>query len=930
MGAGLLGVVVWRALLLYADFLWFDHLGFAAVFVRSLTCRLAGFLLGAGAGLLLLYANFRLSLRLDGPPAWAQNRPGVTHGGPVMWVLTGPLLLLASVFAGVSGAALWSPWLLAAHSQPWGSGDPVFGRDLAFYLQQLPFQIGLQRLLAGLAVTAWALLYLRYAELPVPGDADSSGDLTNLVPAARRHLSWLGAGVALLLGWGWWLARFNLLTGSRSAVVAGAGAVDVAVRLPFCGLLVGLSLLAAVLLLGNVRAASLRRLALVVVVYLLVVAAGYGGLALYRTLAVLPNESDAERPYIERSIAATREALGLAQVRVQPFELGAALAPEQLAAEREVLSTVPLWSPPEITEQLVGTETLRAYYNFLVADYDRYQVGGRRQQVAVVAREMQVDRLEQAAQNWVNRHLVYTHGYGLVMASAHDSGAAGEPVKLIRDIPPRTPPELPLTQPRIYYGEIPSDYALTGLRPGSTTQELDYPAGDRNVGTTYAGQGGVPLGGGLRRLAWAVRLRSLNVLISRLLQPGSRLHWRRAVLERLQTLAPFLDYDSEPYPVVVDGRIVWLVDAYTVSQRYPYAQTYPLAPAVTLSAVQVERETRQMVNYVRNSVKVTVDAYDGTVRFYAWDPHDPLLAAWARAFPTLFTRDPLPAALREHVRYPADLFALQARAYARYHMTAPEVFYNGEDLWDVAREETTVRTPQPDGSYHFEPRRERMAPYYALLRLPGEAQAQFRLILPFTPASNVEAATGRDNLIGWLAADCDPARYGQLTVFHFPKSTLVFGPLQVEALIDQDPEISQQLTLWSEQGSRVLRGRLLVIPVGNTLLYVEPLYLTAERRGALPELKRVVVFYNGVVRMADRLDRALELALSGDRETSGSVEALRLQQLGRQAAAAYSAAEAARQQGDLRTYGEKLNAVGRLLQEFGQAPAPAAAPGQAR
>ncbi|MBI2300336.1 MAG: UPF0182 family protein [Armatimonadetes bacterium] len=514
--------------------------------------------------------------------------------------------------------------------------------------------------------------------------------------------------------------------------------------------------------------------------------------AVYQRLVVLPNEIECEAPYLKQTIDFTRAGLGLDRARPQEYEVVDSLSANELRQHEETLDTIPLWSTSEITEQLVGTETLRTYYNFWVTDYDRYRIGGKREQVALVLREMQPDRLDPAAQTWVNRHLVYTHGYGLAMASAHDTGEAGKPVKIIGDIPARTPRDLPVTRPQVYYGEVPSDYIVTGLSQASQTAEFDHPSGEKNVTTAYAGDGGLPLGGFLRRVAFALRFRSINLLVSDQPGPDARLHFRREVADRVAALAPFLDLDSDPYPVLANGALSWIQDAYTVSDKYPYAWPYPLYPAVAVAQEQPERNARRQAAYLRNSVKVVVDAYTGKVRFHVYDPDCPVLRTWRRVFPSLFTDDPLPPAVAEHVRYPNDLFTLQARAYARFHMTEPQVFYNSEDLWDFAREMTTTRVPQPDGTYQFAQARERMLPYYVLLRLPGEQEARFRLIVPFTPASTAQALTGRDNLIGWLAADCEPGpRYGELTVFDFPKSKLVYGPLQVEALIDQDPDISR-------------------------------------------------------------------------------------------------------------------------------------------
>lgn len=928
----LTALLILKALWLWTEWEWFASLGYHAVLKTIWLTRLGLFAVTLPVAALLLLGSLRYSLRCDEAPRWSVRRDTITVG-PVIWAALPALLWLGAVGVAYLASTLWEPFLTMLRAAPSGTVDPVFGRDVSFYLLQLPLWLRIQRLLLGVLLVVWVGLYFRYVELPMPSGDELVLDLRQMSPRAAAHLSRVGAAVLLTWAWGFWLARYGLLTSSRSGAVWGAGYTDVHVRLPLLAVMAALALLVAAALWLGAHRLSWPKLAWTLGGFVVALLLSLVVPAVCQRLVVLPSEVERERPYIERCIAATRAGLGLDRADVRQYDGTARLSADELAQHEATLATVPLWSVNEITEQLVGTESLRAYYNFWLADYDRYELGGKLEQVAVMVREMQTDRLEPAARTWVNRHLVYTHGYGLVMASAHRAAEAGQPVKIVRNIPPEAPPELTVTQPGIYYGEIPSDYIITGLNPESQTKELDYPRGDRNVLTTYAGDGGVRLGGFARRLAMALRFRSINLLVSDLPTPDSRIHFRRDLGARLHALAPFLDYDSDPYPVLADGRIYWIADAYTVSASYPYGWQYPLYPAVAITSDQPEAQARRSASYIRNSVKVVMDAYTGRVTFHVYDPRCPILATYRRIFPTLFVDTPPDPAVARHVRYPSDLFSLQARAYARFHMTDPNVFYNGEDLWDVAREETTTRVPQPDGTYAFRSARARMVPYYVLLRLPGEDEPRFRLIVPFTPASAPDAATGRDNMVGWLAADCDPGEtYGRLTVFNLPKNKLVYGPLQVEALLDQDADISQQMTLWSEQGSRVIRGRLLVVPLGQSLLYVEPLFITAERRGALPELKRVVVFYNGRVRMHETLAEALAAALSGARYRSGVVELLRLQQQARAARAALDEADRARAAGDLAGYGAALEKLRGVLAEMGNAggregsPAPDALP----
>jgi uncharacterized membrane protein (UPF0182 family) len=485
---------------------------------------------------------------------------------------------------------------------------------------------------------------------------------------------------------------------------------------------------------------------------------------------------------------------------------------------RDTLENIRLWDYRPLLETYRQLQSLRAYYTFSDVDIDRYWVRGRQQQLMLAVRELEPTRLPPQARTWVNQHLVYTHGYGVVAAPVHRVSAEGLPELWVRDIPPRAEfSELQLHRPEVYFGELTRHYVIVDTR----VPEFDYPRGDENVTTRYQGRAGIPLRGALRRLAFATRFGDARILLSTDLTPSSRVLFARAVPERLHRLAPFLRYDRDPYAVVADGRLFWIVDAYTTSDRYPYSQ--PVGS----------------FNYIRNSVKAVVDAYHGTVRFYLADPSDPVARVYARIFPGLFQPlSELPPSLRAHLRYPVDLFEVQAHVYATYHMRDPQVFYNREDSWAVANEIFADR-PQP------------VEPYYVTLRLPGaeSARPEFVLILPMTPQR-------RDNMVAWLAARNDPPHLGELWVFTFPKDRVVFGPMQIESRINQDPSISQQLTLWNQQGSRVIRGNLLVVPVQRSLLYVEPLFLQAER-SQLPELRRVVVTHGPRVAMAPTLEEAL-------------------------------------------------------------------------
>ncbi|MFH0966125.1 MAG: UPF0182 family protein, partial [Methanobacteriota archaeon] len=492
------------------------------------------------------------------------------------------------------------------------------------------------------------------------------------------------------------------------------------------------------------------------------------------------------------------------------------------------IANIRLWDWRPMTTTLEQLQLFRTYYVFHDVDVDRYRLNGTYKQVLISAREMNTNNLPSQAQTWVNQHLVYTHGYGAVMSPVDKVTANGLPEFYVKDIPP-TSPYLTLDQPRIYYGEGNNPYIITN----SETDEFDYPSGNENIYTVYDKTGGVLLSG-LSKLVYAINFGSVELLVSGSLTPESRLHLHRNILDRVKTIAPFLTYDSDPYVVIANGRLNWIIDAYTTSDRYPYSES-------TLPPDQSGRP----VNYIRNSVKVVVDAYTGDIGYYVVDQSDPMINTYEKIFPGLFRQvDQMPGELRGHLRYPHGFFQVQAEMYATYHMKDPRVFYNREDAWVI-----------PDEVYRGS--RQRIEPYYVIMKLPGEKKEEFILMMPFTPRD-------KQNLIGWMAARCDPDDYGKLIVYQFSKQELTYGPMQIEARIDQNPEISQSITLWSQAGSSVVRGNTLIIPIENSLLYVEPLYLEATEKGTLPQLQRVIVSYSDRLTMQPTLAGAMNVIFGGE------------------------------------------------------------------
>jgi uncharacterized membrane protein (UPF0182 family) len=550
-----------------------------------------------------------------------------------------------------------------------------------------------------------------------------------------------------------------------------------------------------------------------------------GGLGVWPSLLqrfqVTPNELVAERPYIEHNIRMTRQAYGLESVKEQDFPAEDRLTSAAIERNSLTIKNIRLWDHRPLLTTFAQLQEIRTYYKFTGVDVDRYTVNGEYRQIMLSTREMSYQHLPSRV--WINEHLTFTHGFGLVAGPVNRITPEGLPDLWVKDIPPTASGGFPkITRPEIYYGELSNEYVIVRTK----SQELDYPSGDQNVYSRYSGRGGVPVDGFLRKLAFAIRFGEIKILLSDDLSAESRVMMYRRVAERVRQATPFIRFDDDPYLVVTgDGRLVWIVDGYTTTSRYPYSHP------------------ERGLNYIRNSVKATVDAFDGTMVFYVADPKDPLIRTWARAFPGLFTPlERMPAELRPHVRYPEDLFSLQAKMYGTYHMQDPQVFYNKEDLWTIPR-------------LTQEGRDRELEPYYTIMRLPGEKREEFVLLSGFNPAR-------RDNMIAILAARADAPNYGSLIAYTFPKQKLVYGPRQIDARISQDPVISSAISLWNQQGSRVIRGSMLAIPIEESVIYVQPLYLSAEQ-GALPELRRVIVAFGNQIAMEPTLEQSLQRIFGG-------------------------------------------------------------------
>jgi uncharacterized membrane protein (UPF0182 family) len=822
--AGILLFAVPSITVYYTDWLWFKELGYQGVFLRTLNAQALVFTATFAFSFLFLFFNLKVARQSLSRPQFVlgtteDGRPIVVESRSISNLLL-PAALIVSIALGFSASNNWLEWLSALNAVAFGDRDVLFGRDVAFYVFRMPV-LDLVReqglVLVVLALAASGVLYLLSGSvLMEPRYGVAFWPRLNLTTTARRHLSLLLTLLFALMAWGIWLELpRTLITGSATNVVFGASYADVYARVPFLRVSLVVMALASFLALWQAFAPQRWLLPLAIGSYLVISLAGSVYTSFVQRFVVTPNEQTTEQPYIVNNIAATRKAYALDRVEERQISGDAALSADDIVANASTIENVRLWDHQPLLQTFAQLQEIRPYYDFVNVDNDRYTINGKYRQVMLSLREMNTETLSN--RSWVNERLTFTHGYGLTLGPVNEVTSVGQPVLFVRDLPPKTTVDLRIDEPSIYYGEKSSDYALVKTQQ----PEFHYPKGDDNVTSTYTGTGGVELGGLFRRLLFAIRFGAANILVTGQLRAESRIMFHRQIGERVRTIAPFLHYDFDPYPVVADGQLYWIQDAYTTSTNYPYATPFGAGG----------------INYLRNSVKVVIDAYHGSTQFYLAEPTDPIAQTIAKIFPGLMRpMDEMPQSLRSHVRYPEEIFSVQARAFATFHMTNPAVFYNKEDQWQV---------PVIDNEGNATP----MQPYYTIMRLPGEKDTEFIQMLPFTPRL-------KDNLAAWMVARSDGEHYGRLFVFQFPKQKVVFGPRQIVARINQDQVISPQITLWNQQGSQVIQGTLLVIPINESLLYVRPLYLRSSG-GRIPELKRVIVAYQDQIVMAETLNKGL-------------------------------------------------------------------------
>lgn len=880
----ILVLVSLQAIRLVTDWFWFQEVGYEQVFTVTLMTQVLVALIFGGAYFLILFGNLMLAGRLserlqlvfvEGAVTLPPFRVNERFLKRVILAVS----LALSVFAGLQATMDWELLLRFLNAAPFGIKDPLFGRDIGFYVFRVPFLLQVySNLMTVLVMTTLAtgFIYLmRHGLMFIPPKT------LQFAPAARKHLLTLAAALFLAGAFGFWLDLAEILSVKRG-VVFGPGYTDVTTQLTVLRVLIVLSVLVAASLLLFIFKRSWHIPAAVFAVFLAVLVLGRTALpALIQNFKVVPNEIVLERPYLEHNIRYTRLAYRLHNVEDRVFPAEDNLTGEDLKRNEPTVKNIRLWDHVPLLQTFSQIQEIRTYYKFIDVDNDRYTIGDDYRQVMLSPRELHYESLP--SRSWVNEHLTYTHGYGAVMGPVNRITQEGLPEFFIKDIPPMASTNIKITRPEIYYGEQSNDYVFVKAR----RPEFDYPIGEKNVYSRYAGKGGVPLSF-LRKVLYAVRFSALTILLSNDIAPDSRIMYYRNINERVGRIAPFAHFDSDAYLVVSpQGRLLWFVDGYTVTDKFPYSEPVP-----------------KLGNYIRNSIKAVVDAYDGSVTLYASDAEDPILATYARIFPGIFKpmRD-MPEDIKSHVRYPQGMLAIQARMYRTYHMQDPQVFYNKEDLWAIPSKVMSGDEQE-------------MEPYYTIMKLPGERTEEFILMLPFTPRS-------KDNMSAWMAARCDTPNYGKVIVYNFPKQKLVYGPRQIEARIDQETEISKQLSLWNQGGSKVIRGSLLAIPIEKSMLYVESLYLAAAK-GQLPELKRVIAAYGNNIAMEQNLDLALQKLFGGEAGQGQPAVAASTavvpgaaqtdRQMALDALSHYHKAQGYLKQGNWTAYGEELEKMEEILQ----------------
>ena len=884
------------------DWWWFAEIGQIEVFIKPLITKIIiGFVTTTIAAIFLL-TNFFIAVRSK--TSWVAFIPAALLGQPVS--LDSRILkklgviasLVLSLVLGLIAAVNWHEILKFISATSFAEYDPIFKKDIAFYIFSLPvFNIGLGilRMLVVISLISSGIIYILKGSLnltgflskfKIPGLKLSQKGQTE--PKTQLHLGILLFLFLLTTAFGAYLSLFKLLS-SQSGPIFGAAYTDVALMVPLLKISIGLTVLIAALTLFWGLSGKIAPLIISLSLYVFIGLAQAIVPSFFQNLIVAPNELVKETPFIKHNIAATRKAYGLDKIEEREISADKPLTAADITSNNLTVKNVRLWDREPLLSTFSQIQEIRTYYEFVSVDNDRYVINDEIRQIMLSPRELASESLPN--RSWINEKLSFTHGYGIAGGPVNQVTAEGLPVLFVKDLPPKSEvKQLTVNRPEIYFGELTNDYVIVKTK----SKEFDYPKGEENVYTTYQGKGGVEINSLLKRLFFAIRFNSLKLLLSNDITAESRILYYRNIKERVEKIVPFLTLDRDPYAVVADNRIYWIYDTYTKTNDYPYSQPLSLNDG--------------NVNYIRNAVKIVIDAYEGSVIFYQVDTNDPIIRTYAKIFPSLFKPiAKMPKSLLSHLRYPEDIFNLQTDIYTTYHMDNPQIFYNKEDQWEIPiigqeQKQENTDTVQP------------MSPRHMIMKLPNEKKEEFILMLPFTPRN-------KDNLSAWMVARNDGDSYGKLIVYRFPKQKLIFGPKQVIGRINQDAEISRQISLWDQRGSQVIQGPLLVIPIEESLIYVRPLYLKAET-GKIPELKRVIVAYENKIAMEETLEVALSKIFGTTITTPTREEKTdqpvvvadqQTKDLFKQAQELYDEAIRSQKEGDWARYGETIKRLGEIL-----------------
>lgn len=873
---------------LIVDIQWFNSLNYLGVFFKKFLTQLT---IGVPSFVVIfILSYFYLNRMVKDYAKFAQDIEIKSVRKRFRGVVIGLSVFVSFLISVFISANWWNDFLFYINSANFGVKDPIFNKDISLYMFRLPFLLDVYDLLIIIipilivaTIIVYGLMYLsdktRFYEISDRGGFFRAIYNKEILMIAFRQIAVLGFVFFAVLSLGYYLKAYGILY-SKSGVVFGAGYTDVHVRLLFYRILMLASIISGVLFMIGAFRQKLKYIIASPVIIVAIMILSTVSQMVVQNFIVAPNELDKEKTYLKYNIDFTQKAFDLNNVEERNYDLSGNIDKKVLDENQDTINNIRINDYRPVSQIYNQLQSIRLYYKFNDIDIDRYMINGNYRQVFISAREMNLDNLASQAKNWINMHLKYTHGYGVVMSTVNDVTATGQPDMVIKNIPPVSSTNIKITRPEIYFGELTNTYAIVNTKTG----EFDYPAGDTNKENFYSGKSGIPMTF-LNKLLYTIYTGNIKILLSTDITPDSRMLLFRNIKDRVQRIAPFLIYDDDPYIVVDNGKLYWMIDAYTYSGNYPYSEPYG--------------DTG--INYIRNSVKVVVDAYTGDVKYYISDKNDPIIKVYSRIFPGLFKNiDEMPQGLKAHIRYPQYMFDIQASVYKNYHMSDPQVFYNKEDSWDIAKEKFTGKI-EPEESQ------------YVIMKLPGEKTAEYVLMIPYTPAT-------KDNMVAWMAARMDGNNYGKLVVYKFPKSTVVYGPMQIENMIDQDPNISKEMSLWDQKGSSIIRGNLLTLPIDDSMLYVEPIYIQSSNENAIPEVKRVILAYKDKIVMEDTLANALNKLFNLQTPAQPQVPQVQTnetqQELIKKANDIYNNAMNASKNGDWTDFGKNLDELGSVLNDL--------------